>query len=80
MHLFAIVKLRPTPPVFREEIMILTSLSLPNSSICLSREVGDTFPVIYIDIVSYVKRCVLFFFFSPSLDVQVHISSSLHRT
>lgn len=60
MHLLAMVKLRPTPPVFREEIMILISFSLPNCSICLSREVGDTFPVIYIDSVSYVTRCFSF--------------------
>jgi hypothetical protein len=59
MHLLAIVKLRPTPPVLREEIMILMSFCLPNCSICLSREMGDTLPVICMDVVSYVTR---FFF------------------
>lgn len=53
MHLLAIVRLRPTPPVLREEIMILMSFSSPNCSICLSREMGDTLPVICMDVVSY---------------------------
>lgn len=56
--------------------MILISFSLLNCSICLSREVGDTFPVIYMGIVSYVARC----FSLTSLDVRLHISSPPPRT
>lgn len=74
MHLLAMVKLRPTPPVLREEIMILMSFSLLNCSICLSREMGDTFPVICIGIVSFVTRCF------PNFNVRLRISSSPSRT